>query len=134
MNSARPMSTSTERALMASSTSPMVTATPAAPAMPMKNGERRPSAGQGAQAAGFLGLLRGHLGRSLHRVRVRLGRFAPTGTRLRRFGGSGRWPLSSSISRALGSDSISRPARPEWSFTLIALPPRREANMARYFC
>ena len=41
MNSARPMSTSTERARIASSASPTVTATPAAPAMPMKKGERR---------------------------------------------------------------------------------------------
>src|SRR6266566_8354996 len=41
MNSASPMSTSTERALMTSSTRPMVTATPAAPVIPMKNGERR---------------------------------------------------------------------------------------------
>ena len=41
MNRARPMRTSTDRALISSSTSPYVTATPAAAAMPTKNGERR---------------------------------------------------------------------------------------------
>ena len=41
MNSARPMSTSTERARIASSSSAMVMATPAAPAIPMNKGERR---------------------------------------------------------------------------------------------
>ena len=41
MNSARPMSTSTGRARITSSTSAMVMATPAAPAIPMKKGERR---------------------------------------------------------------------------------------------
>ena len=41
MNRARPMSSSTERARTTSSSSAIVMATPAAPAIPMKKGERR---------------------------------------------------------------------------------------------
>ena len=72
------MSTSTERALMSSSASPYVTATPAAAAMPTKNGERRfigrPSR---PSPAGLLGDRGRRLNRPLHMVGWRPGSRIP---------------------------------------------------------